>query len=121
MILADSSVWADHLRRRDGRLATLLERGLVLMHPFVIGELALGNLRERAGFIAGIRALPRCTVASDDDVLTLIDIASLAGSGVGYVDAHLLAAARLSAAAELWTRDSRLRRLAERLGLADAG
>jgi predicted nucleic acid-binding protein len=92
----------------------------VLGHPFVIGELALGNLRQRDVLLGAMRQLPRPVVASDEEVLGFIVAARLFGSGIGYVDAHLLAAARLTPKAALWTRDRRLRAVAAQLDLAAA-
>lgn len=120
MILADTSVWVDHLRRRDGKLAELLEAGQVLQHPFVIGEVALGHLRQRDMVIAALQDLPAASVATDQEVLQFIDDNALHGVGIGYLDAHLLAAVRLTTGSELWTRDKPLRRVAERLGVAAA-
>jgi len=118
MILVDSSVWVDHLRSGDDRLTALLDRGLVLTHAFVIGELALGSLRQRAAILGALLDLPQATRATDDEVLAFIDRAGLHGLGIGYVDAHLLASVRLTPDARLWTRDRRLLAAAERLGLA---
>jgi len=88
------------------------------MHPFVLGELALGSLRQRDVILTSLRDLPQASVASDEEVLRFIAERRLFGLGIGYVDAHLLAAARLTAGATLWTRDARLRGAAGRLGLA---
>ena len=118
MILVDTSVWIEHLRSGDERLMTLLNGGEVLGHPFVLGELALGNLRQRAAFLSDLQDLPQATVASDDEVLGLINRQTLFGRGIGYVDAHLLAAARLSADGKLWTHDRPLQAVAAELGLA---
>ena len=118
MILVDTSVWIDHLRSGDTLLAGLLEQGQVLSHPFIIGELALGNLRQRETVLADLRELPQASVALDDEVMLLIDRDRLFGIGIGYVDAHLLAATRLTQGAALWTRDKRLSAAAERLSLA---
>lgn len=118
MIIADTSVWIDHLRGGDGRLERALVAGSILIHPFVIGEIALGHLRQRKRILADLRELPMAAVAEDDEVLALIDRAKLFGRGVGYVDAHLLAATRLSASATLWTYDRPLRAAAQHLGLA---
>lgn len=101
MILVDASIWVDHLRAGDERLIALLNNGEVLGHPFVTGELALGNLRQRDAFLSDLRALPRAVVASDEEVLRLINRQMLFGRGIGYVDAHLLAAARLTADTKL--------------------
>ena len=118
MILVDTSVWIDHLRSDDTLLAELLDQGQVLSHPFIIGELALGNLRQRETVLADLRELPQASVALDDEVMLLIDRDRLFGIGIGYVDAHLLAATRLTQGAALWTRDKRLSAAAERLSLA---
>ena len=99
MILVDTSVWVEHLHTGNEELAALLNGGEVLGHPFVIGELALGNLRPRDPFLSDLRDLPQAIVAEDEEVLRLIDRHALFGRGIGYVDAHLLAAARLTAAA----------------------
>ena len=117
MILVDTSVWIDHLRESDSVLAELLDGGMVLIHPFVIGEIALGNLRDRDLVIGALSNLPRANVANDDEVLNYINRHALFGRGIGYVDAHLLAAARLSMG-ELWTRDRRLSGIAAELGFA---
>jgi len=117
VILVDTSVWVDHLRAHDRTLADLLHAGQVLTHPFVIGELALGNLRQRDLIVGALRDLPAATVATDQEVLDFIAQHSLFGLGIGYVDAHLLAAVRLTAGSRLWTRDTRLSRVADRLGL----
>lgn len=120
MILADTSVWVDHLRARNKALADLLEAGLVLAHPFLIGELALGNLRQRELVLGTLQNLPQARVATDTEVLHLIDQNRLFGLGIGYVDAHLLAAARITGGVTLWTRDKRLHGVANQLGLAQA-
>jgi predicted nucleic acid-binding protein len=117
MILVDTSVWVDHLRHGDVILAGLLRSCRVLMHPFVIGELALGGLRADTQILALLQTLPEASVATDSEVLHLIAQHNLRGRGIGYVDAHLLAAARLTAGASLWTRDKRLRTVAEYLNL----
>ena len=117
MILVDTSVWVGHLRDSDAVLADLLERGLVLVHPFVIGELALGSLRRRAAVLGALMDLPRANVASDGEVLDFIDRGQLYNRGIGYVDAHLLAASRLTPDASLWTRDRKLAAVAQALRL----
>ena len=118
MILVDTSVWVGHLRDSDAVLADLLERGLVLVHPFVIGELALGSLRRRAAVLGALMDLPRANVASDGEVLDFIDRGQLYNRGIGYVDAHLLAASRLTPDASLWTRDRKLAAVAQALRLS---
>jgi len=120
VILVDTSVWVDHLRTGDRVLGQLLDSGGVLGHRFVTGELALGNLRERDLVLNALRELPQATVASDDEVLHFIDRQALFGLGIGYVDAHLLAAVLLTLGAKLWTRDRRLQAAATQLGLATA-
>ena len=117
MILADTSVWVHHLRAADKTLIELLEGGRVLGHPFVIGELALGNLRRRNLFLDTLHDLPSVSVATNDEVLQLIDSHSLHGTGIGLVDAHLLASVRLTPGAALWTRDKPLQRVARKLGV----
>jgi predicted nucleic acid-binding protein len=118
VILADTSVWVDHLRVCDKALAALLDTGMVLAHPFVIGELALGNLRQREIVLKSLADLPRASVATDAEVLHFIERHALSGRGIGYIDAHLLAAVTLTADAELWTKDKRLHGVAVQLGLA---
>ncbi|HZX87052.1 MAG TPA: type II toxin-antitoxin system VapC family toxin [Reyranella sp.] len=115
MILADTSIWIDHLNRNDAELARRLEAGLILAHPFVIGELALSNLRQLALILGALRDLPQAMVASDDEVLSFIERQDFNGRGIGYVDAHLLASIRLTPDARLWTRDKRLLNVAAAL------
>ncbi len=118
MILADTSVWVDHLRSGDAQLASLLDGGAILMHPCVIGEVACGNLRDRASIIELLEDLPAAVVAQADEVLAFIERHALHGKGIGYVDVHLLASVALTDGATLWTRDKRLRDAAEALGRA---
>ena len=118
MILVDTSIWVDHLRFGEEWLVRLLDQSLVLIHPFVIGEIALGRLRQRALVMTLLQDLPSAIVATDAEVLGFIDRDSLSGFGIGYVDAHLLAATRLTGGARLWTRDKRLSAVAARLALA---
>lgn len=117
MILVDTSVWVDHFRSGDSALSTLLDAGEVLSHAFVIGELALGVLRQRDLVIGTLRNLPQANAATDGEVLEFINHNELAGRGIGYVDAHLLASAKLTAEASLWTRDKRLLAVALQLDL----
>ncbi len=118
MILVDTSVWVDHLRESSAVLVRLLEQGRVMVHPFVVGELALGNLRDRSAVLGALRQMPQAIGAKDDEVLTFIETNRLHGLGVGYVDAHLLASARLTAGARFWTRDQRLNAVGEALSVA---
>ncbi len=108
MLLVDTSVWIDHLNHGDRQLVEALQDRRVLGHPFVIGEIALGHLRQRKMLLEHLRNLPGAAVASDEEVYTLIDRRQLFGRGIGYVDAHLLAATMLTSGAKLWTRDKRL-------------
>ncbi|MGQ0684372.1 type II toxin-antitoxin system VapC family toxin [Bradyrhizobium sp.] len=116
-VLADTSIWIDHFRRSDTRLEEFLDRGDVIMHPFVIGELLLGHVPKIDQMIDDLGSLPKATVASTDEVLEFIARQKLSGSGVGYVDAHLLAAAALTPEATVWTRDKRLLAVARSLAL----
>jgi len=120
VILVDTSVWVEHLWSTSAILSALLDNGRILGHPFVLGELALGNLRQRDDILRGLRRLPQATSASHLEVLRFMDREALYGRGIGYVDAHLLAAARLTAGSKLWTRDRRLQAVAGQLGLAAA-
>ncbi len=117
MVIVDTSIWINHFRRADGALIDLLERPLVLTHPAVVGELACGTLRRRGEILDWMRDLPRATVARDDEVLRLIEHAELWGQGIGWVDAHLVAAARLGSD-RIWTADRRLRSVCADLEIA---
>lgn len=117
MTLVDTSVWIDHLRRGDAELVAILSEGQVLAHPWIVGELACGNLQDRKLVLDLLRSLPSAPVASTDEVLFFIEKHALMGRGIGYVDVHLLAAARL-AGTRLWTRDKRLVVVADELGMA---
>ena len=116
MILVDTSVWVDHLRRGDAELAALLDRSVVLMHPFVVGEIACGSLSDRSSILGLLADLPIAVVPEAQEVLGFIDHHRLHGKGIGYVDVHLLASVTLTHGASLWTRDRRLRAVAEGLG-----
>jgi predicted nucleic acid-binding protein len=120
MILIDTSVWVDHFRVGEVGLSRLLQDGRVLMHPFVLGEIALGRLRQRKLVLDSLADLPRAEQATDDEVLHFIEEMTLAGAGIGYVDAHLLAATRLTAGASLWTRDKRLSQISSSMNLSAA-
>ena len=116
MVLVDTSVWVDHLRYGDAGLASLLESGDVASHPFIVGELACGNIQNRAEVLEHLGALPCLPKAEDHEVLQFIDTHRLMGRGLGLVDVHLLASCTLSGAM-LWTRDARLAEAANELGL----
>lgn len=117
MILVDTSVWIDHLRQGDLDLEALLNEAQVLTHPFVIGELALGHLRKRDAILSALLSLPAATTAAASEVLSYIDRHKLYGLGIGYIDAHLLAAVRLTPGSALWTRDKTLRAVALRVAV----
>lgn len=117
MILADTSVWIDHLRHGDPELAAALQQSQIMVHPFVLGELACGNLKARTQLLSLLESLPAATMATDQEVLALIEKHALMGRGIGYIDAHLCASARLSSA-QLWTRDKRLHAVVRELGWA---
>lgn len=116
MILVDTSVWVDHLRSGSRALGRLLDRGEVLGHPWIVGELALGNLGQREETIRLLAGLPQAEVATPAETLAAIERHELFGAGIGYVDAQLLAASMLTPEATLWTADRRLRAVASRLG-----
>ena len=120
MILVDTSVWVDHLRDGAPALAVVLKQGRVLMHPFVLGELACGNLKNRGEVLRLLGDLPAAPLATDPEALNYIERRALMGRGIGYVDVHLLASAALAGAARLWTRDKRLAAVAADLKLAYA-
>jgi predicted nucleic acid-binding protein len=117
MVLVDSSIWIDHVRKPILELHELLERREVLAHPLVIGEIAMGSLKDRALFLQSLSELPMATLAREDEVLRMVEKEELYGLGIGYIDAHLLAATRLTLETELWTRDKRLDSIAAALGL----
>jgi predicted nucleic acid-binding protein len=120
MILIDTSVWIEHFRHGDNALVNLLNTGQVLTHPFVIGELALGNMQKRDIILDSLSNIPRSKIATDEEVLAFITQDNLFGLGIGYVDAHLLASVRLTPNTLLWTQDKRLRAAAEQLALHTA-
>ena len=118
MILVDTSVWVDHLRRGDAQLAALLECGGVVMHPFVLGEISCGSLADRSTVLELLQDLPAAIVADYDEALSFIDRHALHGKGIGFVDVHLLASVALTHGAKLWTRDKRLKAAAHELDCA---
>ena len=120
MILVDTSVWIDHLRFRNAGLVQALNNAMVLCHPFVIGEIALGRVKDRDLVLDSLTDLPTSVVATDAEVRRMIVRFSLFGLGVGYVDAHLLASVRLTPGATLSTQDRRLDQIARSWGLAVA-
>jgi predicted nucleic acid-binding protein len=121
MILIDTSVWVDHLRSGDQAVATVLDRGGVLMHPFVLGEIACGNLtKKRSEVLRLLAELPAAPAATEEEALGFVERHALMGRGIGYIDVHLLAAVALAGKARLWTRDKRLAAIAADLRLAHA-
>lgn len=117
-IIADSSIWIDHINDGDAALATELKRRRILVHPMVIGEIALGSIANRRRVLDEIKVLPQVEPASHAEVLAMIEWLDLFNCGIGYVDAHLLAATRQLSGGQLWTRDKRLHAQAKRLGVA---
>lgn len=118
MVLVDTSVWVDHLRRGNNRLTELLSQGLVCTHPMIIGELACGNLHNRAQLISLWRNLPSAIEASHQEAIVFLESHKLMGKGIGFIDLHLLATTRLTPETCLWTRDKRLAGVAESLAIA---
>lgn len=116
MMLADTSIWIDHFRNSNTELRTVIENDALLCHPAVIGELALGSLRDRQAVLSFLAAQREVTVASHDEVMGMIDRHQLFSVGIGYTDAHLLASTLIDGRAWLWTRDKRLRAAADRAG-----
>ena len=117
-ILADSSIWIDHINRRDEHLAELLRRRRILLHPMIIGEIALGSIRERTTVLTELNELPQAAAVPHSEVVAMVEWLKLYSSGIGFVDAHLLGAARLISDGAIWTRDKRLHAAAARLGVA---
>ncbi len=117
MVLVDTSVWISHLRIGEPDLEILLNNGNVICHPFVIGELACGNLTNRTEILSLLQALPLARCAGDEEALYFIEQNHLMGRGIGYIDAHLLASAILTNTL-IWTFDVQLQKAAFNLGLS---
>jgi hypothetical protein len=117
VVLVDTSVWVAHLRHGAIGLEALLYEGRVVCHPFIVGELACGNLRNRSEIISLLRRLPESIRAGHEEIMHFIENYGLMGKGLGYIDMHLLAAARLTGV-PLWTLDKRLNEVAKKLGVA---
>ena len=117
MILVDTSVWIEHLRKGNAQLKSFLIDELVLSHPFVAGELACGGLRNREEILSLFAALPAARVAEHAEVLHFLKLHRLYGQGLGWIDVHLLASAMLSDCA-IWTLDERLRKASDKLGIS---
>ena len=118
MWLVDTSVWIDHLRAGNAVLANALNNTQVWGHPWVLGEIALGSLKNRTAVLQALRHLPQAAVASSDEVLRLLEAEQLHNQGLGFVDVALLAATRLTPRTQLWTLDKRLAQVAQKMGLA---
>lgn len=118
MILVDTSVWIDHLRNNNVTLVNLLNTGQVLIHPFVIGELALGNLRQRDAILDTLNNLQSVKIAKDEETIRFINQHKLYGLGIGHIDAHLLTSVRLTPGTLLWTKDKPLHAAANRLEMS---
>lgn len=116
MVLVDTSVWVAHLRQGDIGLDDLLNEGRVVCHPFIIGELACGNIRNRSAILEDLQALPRAIPAEHEEVMEIIENYRLMGKGLGYIDMHLLASALLTKIT-LWTLDKKLHEIAVEFGL----
>jgi predicted nucleic acid-binding protein len=121
MILVDTSVWIDHLHRSEAALVMLLDSSSVLQHPMVLGELALGSVRNRTELLSSLAGLPAAGLATHAEVMHLIEQRQLYGEGLSLVDVHLLASVLLTPSARLWTRDKKLHAAAEGLGIAFSG
>jgi predicted nucleic acid-binding protein len=117
MILADTSIWIDHFRNGNGDLIRLLGRQEILIHPLIVAELALGNLANRTSTLLFLDLLPQVRTAQLSEVRVLIESRSLYARGIGITDAHLIAAVYLNPGCLLWTKDKRLRTVAEALGI----
>lgn len=117
MIIVDTSVWVDHFRQPDKQLVDLLDENRVMLHPFVLGELLLGGMPADGEAAIALRTIPQAPIATADETATFITRAMLAGTGVGYVDTHLLVSARLLGSGSVLTKDKNLRTQATRLGV----
>jgi predicted nucleic acid-binding protein len=117
LILADTSVWIDHLRSEDKNLRQYLNQGQIVIHPFIIAELALGSLKDRTRTLALLDLLPQLRVAQLAEIRTLIEARHLYNLGIGLTDIHLIASALINPPTFLWTRDKPLRKIAEALGI----
>ena len=115
-VLVDTSVWVSYLRAGDAHLQALLQGAEVVCHPFIVGELACGNIQNRQGFLSLLQTLPQAPTADQEEVLYFIEHDRLMGVGIGFVDVHLLASARLSRL-PLWTSDKSLKEVAARLNV----
>jgi predicted nucleic acid-binding protein len=120
MILADTSIWVDHFRKRDAELQRQLLHNNIAMHPFIVTELALGSLPDRHKTLVDLELLPRVRVAHINEVRSMIESRSLFRKGLGLVDAHLIAATLVTPGTVLWSRDKQLRSIAHTMGISHA-
>ena len=118
IVLADTSVWTDHIRNGDAQMQVLADGERLLMHPYVIADLRMGNLKRRKTFLSGLHEMDMAVRASDEEVAALVENHRLFGSGIGWIDVHLLTSVLLMDEVRLWTRDRRLNAAAQRLGVA---
>jgi predicted nucleic acid-binding protein len=114
MVLVDTSVWVSHFRDGNSELVSLLNDGKVLCHSLIVGELACGNLQDRAVILSFLRLLPMSIEAEHEEVLSFIENSRLMGKGIGYVDVHLMASAELTGV-PIWTLDKKLAQAADNL------
>ncbi|MDP4026044.1 type II toxin-antitoxin system VapC family toxin [Methylobacterium sp. NEAU 140] len=118
MIIVDTNVWIDHLRASEPLLVDLMREMLQRVHPYVVGELMLGNVSQHLDFMATLEEMPQADVAEHREVLDLIVTHQIYGLGIGYVDAHLLASAKLMPGSRIWTRDKRLASICDQFGVS---
>lgn len=118
LILADTSVWVDHLRRPSSILESLADQERLIMHPLIIGELRMASLRDRMRFLQRLRQMEAAPVAREDEVSAMVESHDLYGQGIGWIDAHMLASALVAGDILLWSRDRRLIAAAETFGRA---
>ncbi|MGE0281144.1 MAG: type II toxin-antitoxin system VapC family toxin [Rhizobiaceae bacterium] len=118
IVIVDTSIWIEHLRASDPMLADMIRQRSVRLHPFVLAEIALGNPPNRSRLLTNLKGLRPAPVATEEEMLTLVESEAIFGKGLGFVDVHLLASARLEPGSSVWTRDKRLGAVARNLGLA---
>jgi predicted nucleic acid-binding protein len=117
LILADTSIWIDHFRAGNREMLELLDQGQIAVHPLIVAELALGSLQDRASTLGLVDLLPHVRVARPEEVRAMIETRRLYSVGIGLIDAHLIASSFLDPPIRLWTKDKRLRKVAEDLGV----
>jgi predicted nucleic acid-binding protein len=117
VILADTSIWVDHLRNRNPEMEKYLSRGQILMHPFIVAEISLGSLRNRKNTLDAMASLLEVTVAALSEVRHMIEAHTLYSQGIGLTDAHLIASCLITPGTQLWTRDVAMKKVAAALGI----